>query len=177
MNDNVKVHTDLGIVKYSAIVKSIADGYFDDEFEFVPHFGKLNAMRLFYNICVEDDILGKPHDISDALEMEDLVNDVEFIRAFMHATEKDDGLSLNFANAYYDAIKIVNTKKGSLNRAVDVIKSVLNNIVNSMGSVFTEENMAKMQKMSEDIASGKLSNESIAEAFGNSATFDKIIKK
>lgn len=177
MNDNVKVHTDLGIVEYCAIVKSIADGYFDDEFEFVPHFGKLNAMRLFYNICVEDDILGKPHDISDALEMEDLVKDYEFIKAFRQATEKDDGLSLSFSNAYYDAIKIVNTKKGSLNRAVDVIKSVLNNIVNSMGSIFTEENMAKMQKMSEDIASGKLSNESIAEAFGNSDVINKIINK
>lgn len=177
MNDNVKVHTDLGIVEYCAIVKSIADGYFDDEFEFVPHFGKLNAMRLFYNICVEDDILGKPHDISDALEMEDLVKDYEFIKAFRQATEKDDGLSLSFANAYYDAIKIVNTKKGSLNRAVDVIKSVLNNVVDSMGSMFNEENMAKIQKMSEDIASGKLSNESIVEAFGNSDVLNKIVNK
>ena len=177
MNDNVKVHTDLGIVEYCAIVKSIADGYFDDEFEFVPHFGKLNAMRLFYNICVEDDILGKPHDISDALEMEDLVKNEEFIGAFEKALETENRFILNFANAYYDAIKIVNTKKGSLNRAVDVIKSVLNNVVESMGSVFTEENMAKMQKMSEDIASGKLSNESIAEAFGNSAAYDKIINK
>lgn len=76
---------------------------------------RLNAMRIFYNKFVTNCKFDEshPHDITDVLQMEDIVADYDFIEAFNKAisptVEKFD-----FTNAYADTMGIVSKNKRML---------------------------------------------------------------
>lgn len=172
---NVAVNTNLSIVEYASIVNEIVKEYFDENGEYVPHFGRLNAMRIFYNQCVTDDRFCFPHDISKAEEMEELIASEDFIEAFCYTIDHGYNYgSFNFANAYRDALGIVEVKKTSINQVAVAIRSVLNNLIKSLSDVLTTENIDKVTKIYEEIASGKISSQSIADAVGNSEIFNLL---
>lgn len=81
------VKTELGIIGYVSMVDEIVLEYFNADGEYQPHIGMLNAMRLFYNECVKESKFDEQlaHDNIDAMEMEALVADQEFIEAYNRA--------------------------------------------------------------------------------------------
>lgn len=176
MNNIVEVKTTLSIIDYVTIVDAIVTEFFNEDGEYTPHIGKLNAMRLFYNECITDNRFELPHDITDALQMEVLVENDEFITAFDKAIKFEQNSVFSFANAYKDALSIVEVKKTSINQVASTVKSIFVKIVDSIVPMFTEENIQRLEQISNEIASGKISNQSIIDALGNSDIFKKIVE-
>jgi len=161
------IKTDMNIVDYVSLVNNIVNEFFDDEGEYVPHIGRLNTMRLFYNECVIESNFELSHDFEDALQMGVLVEDEEFIEQFNAALKGDGTIRLDFANAYAEAMEIVNVRKGSFGNAVNVIKNAISNVVDMINPVLGKENIEKFNKLADTFSKGNLSADSIVEAFGD----------
>lgn len=161
------IKTDMNIVDYVSLVNNIVKEFFDDEGEYVPHIGRLNVMRLFYNECVIESNFELSHDFEDALQMDVLVEDEEFIKQFNTALKGDGTICLDFANAYAEAMEIVNVRKGSFGNAVNVIKNAISNVVDMINPVLGKENIEKFNKLADTFSKGNLSADSIVEAFGD----------
>lgn len=161
------VKTELGIIGYVSMVDEIVLEYFNADGEYQPHIGMLNAMRLFYNECVKESKFDEQlaHDNIDAMEMEALVADQEFIEAYNRALIGDGMVRLDFANAYKEAMEIVNVKKTSIGTAMQTIKKAIGGIVEMIAPALTEENIAAIGTIAKDIASGKTGAESIVETY------------
>ena len=96
----MKVNTYIGMVEYLTMVNEIVLEYFDEDGNYQPQIGILNAMRLFYNECVIESKFELPHDITDAMDMEIMVTDDEFVNEFNNAIIGDrPGIRFDFANA------------------------------------------------------------------------------
>lgn len=102
-------NTKIDFATYTVLVKMIATGFFDDDLNYIPHLGKLNAMRLFYNFCVKEDIDNIPHDTGDLDEVMLLVRNEHFISLFNEAI-KIKQIEFDFANAYKDGISTAKFK-------------------------------------------------------------------
>lgn len=141
----IEVHTNLSISEYIFLVNEIVDGYFydgeDNEVlnirngEYVPHIGNLNAMRLFYNYCMTGNGYGVPHNVKDALEMEAIVKDEDFIRMFNESIAGDGYMQIDFANAYACAIELIDIRLNSTSTALDKLKAHVVDIINKLGDV------------------------------------------
>lgn len=168
-NKKMVVDTNLGIVDFIQVVNDIALEYFNVDGAYQPHIGMLNAMRIFYNICVKESQFDEEygHDIFDALDMENIVKDKDFINEFTNATvpvcEK-----LDFANAYIKALDIVENKKTSLNGAIEMIRNMIFEFMDSVDGIFKDENLEKITDIAEKISNGKINADTIVEAYAQS---------
>lgn len=161
------IKKDFSVIDYVSLVNGIADEFFDVNGEYQPHLGRLNVMRLFYNECVTESKFDLPHDFNDALMLEPLIQDEEFIAEFNKALKGDGSVRLDFANAYAEAMEIVNVRKDSFGNAVDVIKGAISNIVDMINPVLGTDNIEKFKQIADSFTSGNLSADAIVEAFGN----------
>ena len=170
MDSRFKVNTKLALFDYLAMVNEIVYEFFnDDDGTYQPQIGKLNAMRLFYNHCVLSSNFDEKygHNVTDAGSMEEIVADDGFINEFNYAIRCDNEFSYNFANAYRDALDIVNTKKTSIGNAISVISTIINKLVENTSSLITEENVNTISLIAKDISEGKISAEAIVNAYAN----------
>lgn len=166
MNAKFIFDTRFNAVDYAMIVEDLADSYFYSNGEYAPHVGLINSMRIFYNRCVkeckfDEDI---PHNTNSLSDVAKLAADEDFIEAYNHAL-MCGGVRLDFANAYKDALAIVDVKKGSLNRFVDIVKNAIDKNLSRLESVLTEENIAALQKIAESFSKGIPLSESIVDAY------------
>ena len=164
----LKVNTSLTVVEYMKMVNDLIAEYFDENGDYSPQYGRLNAMRLFYNKCVKDDVGQVPHTIEEATEMQALIESDAFIDAFNKAVETPGISHYDFGNAYSDALSIVDVRKTSLSQAVNAVKRFLIGLVDSITPMLSEENLTRIEKIAGEIKDGKLSAESIVTAVGNS---------
>lgn len=172
---SIKVKEYFDIVDYVAIVNVIAQEYFDEYGNYTPQIGLLNAIRVFYNDCVIESKFDVPHNITEAEDMQSFIKDAEFIETF-NASIADDGVvKLNFANAYKDAMDIVNYKKNTNNELVTTIKREISNLTEWLTGLANNDNLGRIEKIANDISSGKLSSEAIADAVGNSDYIKKLL--
>lgn len=172
---SIKVKEYFDIIDYVAIVNVIAQEYFDEYGNYTPQIGLLNAIRVFYNDCVIESKFDVPHNITEAEDMQSFVNDAEFIEAF-NASIADDGVvKLNFANAYKDAMDIVNYKKNTNHELVTTIKREISNLTEWLTGLVNNDNLERIEKIANDISSGKLSSEAIADAVGNSDYIKRLL--
>ena len=172
---NIKVKENFDVVDYVAIVNVIAQEYFDEYGNYTPQIGLLNAIRVFYNDCVVESKFDIPHNITEAEDMQSFINDTEFIEAF-NANIADNGIvKLNFANAYKDAMDIVNYKKNANNELVTTIKREISNLTEWLTNLASNDNIERIEKIANDISSGKLSSEAIADAVGNSDYIKRLL--
>lgn len=170
MNSVFEVNTKLALFDYLAMVRDIASEFINDEDgTYQPQIGKLNAMRLFYNSCVTKSRFDKKygHDVIDASDMEEIVTDNEFMKAFNEAIIGDGTIQYDFANAYKDAIEIVDVKKTSFGSAVNIIGSMINKIFDSVSPLLTEENIKVVSQIAKDMSDGKISAEAIVDAYAD----------
>lgn len=134
----MRIDANLSISEYMDVVSEIVDGFFDDDGNYVPHIGNIAAMEAFFNHCVKEHKYELPAESDEVPYPIDIVfADEEFIAAFNDAVDDTYRTAINFGNAYRDALKIVDDKKGSLGRAVVMISSFVERY-------FTPDNMAKL---------------------------------
>lgn len=173
--------TDMDIVKYVTVVEGIVADYFDDDDNYTPHIGRLNAMRIFYNEFVTKSKFDEshPHDITDALDLEDIVSDYGFIVAFNNAISPTDE-KLDFANAYADAMEIVEYRKYALTSAVDKVKRSINEIADKFSGLTSDDTIAAVSKIASAMQDGNISVDALAaavvDAYGKSNRMQEVIK-
>lgn len=170
------VNTDLGMVDYLVMVNEIVLEYFNEDGEYQPQIGTINAMRLFYNKCVVESKFDAPHDIVDAMDMETMIEDDDFIEAFNNAIVGNyPGIRMDFANAYRDALEIVETKKNSIERAFVSIKKSISAILDTINPLLSDDHIDKVSEIARDVANGKISAEAVVDAYGKSNRFKQVI--
>lgn len=155
----------MNIVKYTAIVEAIADGYFDFDGTYQPHIGMMNAMRVFYNECVTESTFDEkyPHNITNILDMQDIVNDDDFIKAFNFCL-KSENISFDFGNAYCDAMKIVDNRKGSLANMFEQIKNMIAGFSAELEHVLTPDNLKAVKDVAVALGNGSALDDALAKA-------------
>lgn len=178
MEKNFVVDTRLDATNYTLVVANIASQYFFSNGEYAPHAGIINAMAEFYGRCVKeskfDDSIS--HEMTSLADVSVLAADDEFIEEFNKAVEFKI-YQLDFANAFRDALDIVNTKKNSLNRAVEMIRCALSEFSDNVAPLMTEQNMANISAIAKDIQKGGTSAEAIVKEYINSGRAEEVLKR
>ena len=159
-----KVNTKLSVVNYMLAVEDIAAAYFDDKGNYTPAIGKINSMKAFYDYCVVDDNKVEINEISD---IEPIINDELFIEMFNDAIDADSFTDLDFANAFEDAMKIVEYKNSTLGGVVNLVLSKLESLADSVSPMLTEENIAAVSKIAGDIGKGNVTASAIVDAYAD----------
>lgn len=136
-NNKMVINTELDIIQYVNCVDKIASKFFNDALDYEPDMGMLHAMCLFYNLCVKDSefknsIGDEVHEIWD---IRDVAKDPEFIREFNKAIREQNDFSLNFNNAYKQAMDIVERKKNPVSNILDIIKDLGIGLSESVGEL------------------------------------------
>lgn len=168
----MKIKTSLGIYEYIAVVNDIAEPYFDNEGNYQPHMGLINAMKAFFNYCVTD----SKYDSDEYVNMDDddrldmLIGDHEFVSAFNEAI-RADMLCLDFANAYRDALDIVATKKSTIEHILKRIKSM----ADSISTLITPETMNRIESIVDKIQNGNLDVDSLLKTYVDSDVFQDLL--
>lgn len=171
----MKFNNKLELVEYLELVSKIAEQFFDEETnEYTPQVGEIYAVCEYFNHCVEledsDEI--KTHPINDITEIQQLLDNEEFVENYTKAIWSSNSIvSLQFGNAYDAAKDIVEYKKNDANQFATAIVVGLEAVLKSFKESFSEEDVAKIAEIAKEISSGKLSNESIVKAYENSERF------
>lgn len=165
----MKINKELELMQYMMVVEEISNNFFDNEAnEYLPYIGELNAMRVFFNNCVviENEEYVYPMETHD--DMVEIVKDGYFLEAY-NAAIKDNGFrKLDFANAYKDAKDIVEYRKGSIQSLTRSIESIFMNFMNEFKGSFTDDKLAQIGNIVEQIGNGKITEQAIVDAYGNS---------
>lgn len=163
--------TSMLVIDYAIMVDSLASEFFNAETgEYQPHFGNLNAMRAFYNTFYRDMQNDEP--IVDALDMNFLVSDTDFITAFNDTITTCSGIQLDFANAYRDALDIVETRKTSVGRIFTGIQHGLENIIDIINPVMNEDGINKLFSVVQEMVNGNVNMSNIVKIYGKDVATD-----
>lgn len=170
------VNVMLGIIKYVNVVNEIVAGYFDDEHSYTPHLGLINAMTVFYNSCVKDGSnVDSEHSIIDGIEdIDSIFNDSEFLKEFNDAIIVSS-IRLDFANAFRDALDIVNTNKNPINTGIQKLKGLIKSVMDSINTSLTPENIGLVEKLKSMLESGEFTVDKFIESYGDSELFQKLL--
>lgn len=170
-----KINEKLPLYTYLVIVNEIVSDFFDSEGNYQPHIGKLNAMRLFYNYCVESCHLDDKfsHDIVNADDMAEIIKDDIFIREYNYAIDNGGLQDYSFASAYREAMEIVNVKKTSFGSAVTIIGNMISKIFSEIAPVLENADIETLAQIGKDMKSGVLSPKAIVNALSKSQKDDE----
>lgn len=173
------VDTKLEMFPYLQAVNDIALEYFNVDGVYQPHIGVLNAMRIFYNLCVKeskfDDEYG--HDIYEATDMEKIVLDEEFMTEFNKAIWNTENIVFTFGNAYQQALDIVECKKISFENTITMISKAITDIIEQFSAAMNEETIDKIVDVANKISDNKINADTIVEAYSQSQQSKKNIEK
>lgn len=173
-NNKFNVNTTLSITGFLMLVDDLVDGFFtasimgDGTVAYTPHIGKLNAMRLFYNLCITNDDYQIDHNVADPLVLEEVFKDKDFLKAFNDGLDglylNDDGTfsdrGLDFSVAYDCAMKIVKYRTESPIAAIAAVKEGLLQALDKANDLLSPENVESIKSLLanvnlEALASGK----------------------
>lgn len=162
----IEYRNKLELAEYLALAEIIADGYFDVDGQYAPHYGTLNAYRMFYNMCVTkskyDEKYGHEVSLEEAAE---IISDDEFISKFDTCVRSDCG-GLTFSAAYRAAMDMVCQRKSSIGSAVTLITELIKDVSDKISNVMSGENLARIELIANDIKEGKLSADAVVDAYG-----------
>lgn len=192
----MKVNTKLTLMEYLAMVELISSNYFNADGDYQPHIGLIGAMMVFWNYCVKESNLDSKygHDLEKISDMEEIVNDTEFLTEFAKATDVDKFIdissedsdhkhyveipSLDFSKAYDDALDIVRNKLSSGRVLIDLVKSSLSELMDNLAPVITPENMDNIRKITDEISNGTISTQSVVDEYKRQAfAQDTLLEK
>lgn len=164
----VNYDTSMSVVDYAIVVECMASEFYNlENGTYQPHLGMLNVMRVYYNNFYKNE---KDDAIVDALDMDELVTDEAFIESFNNSINSCDGFRLDFANAYRDAMDIVETRKTSVGRIFSEIKNGIEELVNVVSPTMDEDNINKIFSVVQEIAKGNVSMDKIVKSYGKDTT-------
>lgn len=176
--EKITVKTDMDVMTYIRTVNDLASNFFYSDGEYAPHVGFVHTMKKFYDTCVDsEELREKIANEKDSINSVDvLAADEDFVRAFNNAIVVCDH-RLDFANAFNDAMKIVEDKKSSVNRVVDMVENVLNGIVEKILPTISEDNLAIVKAMADQLASGKTFEQAATDMFLKKDRLKEIISE
>lgn len=166
--EKIIVLDNVDIVTYSAAVAEIAEKFFDEDDNYTPQFGRANSVGVFFNRFV--DIISLEAYFADydgEVNVDLFLADENCLKVYNKALKNDTDYRLNFANAYADAMDIVKTKNTTIGGAVELFKSAISKIADKINPIFTDDNIAKLEKISENVAKGDLSPDAVVKALGD----------
>ena len=162
---DIIVFDNVDIVTYSAAVREIAEKFFDEDGNYTPHFGRINSIGVFFNRFV--DPVGLEAFFADKeITIDLLASEEGCLQLYNGALNRYRGFRLDFANAYADALDIVKQRNTTIGGVINLITDSLGKLSDKISPVLTEKNIDKIEKISKNISSGKLSADSIVEAIG-----------
>ena len=181
----MRFNNKLKLPQYIKLVDEIVEGYFEQTTgEYVPHIGEIHMAYLYFKNCAiaEEGDEVTPENIDtdgdvDFVKLEAVLNDSTFIRAIednVFCGMPDE--YLDFGNAYHNAIAIITARVENGGLAVQRIINGITSVADTLAGTFTEETVQAIAKAVEDIQNGKLSAESIANAYANSDRFKENTK-
>lgn len=172
----IYVNNDVGIYVYSVAVQEIVKKFFDEDGNYTPHFGRINSVGVFFSYFVDNiSLTNYFSEVEDNdINLDLFLNDEYCMELYNDALYDDVHYGLNFANAYIDALDIVKSKNSTLGGAIEQFKDSIIKIMDKIAPVFTEDTIDKLSKLSEEVANGNLSAESIVEAYANSPKLKAI---
>lgn len=172
----MKYNNKLDLVKYLQLVEEISNEYFDmSTYEYVPHIGELYSVCAYFNNCVElediDEI--KKHPITDLMDMQMLYDNKDFMEHYRREIMSgyQEGMTLTFGSAYVQAMEIVDYKKNDANSVAIAISATMSSILKSFRDSFNDESISKITEIAQQIVEGKITNESIIDAYEKSDRF------
>lgn len=166
--EKIIVLDNVDIVTYSAAVAEIAEKFFDEDDNYTPQFGRANSVGVFFNRFV--DIISLEAYFADydgEINVDLFLADENCLKVYNKALKNNTDYRLNFANAYADAMDIVKTKNTTIGGAVELFKSAISKIADKINPIFTDDNIAKLEKISENVAKGDLSPDAVVKALGD----------
>lgn len=172
----MKYNNKLNLVDYLQVVTEMANEFFDVEhYEYTPQIGEIYAVCTYFNHCVEleDTDTIKQHPINDIMEMQQLFDDEDFMEHFNNEIDGYTSVQANltFGRAYQMAMDIVENKKSDANAFATAISAGMDTILKSFRESFSDDDIKKFTDIAQQVVSGKLSNEAIVDAYGNSDRF------
>ena len=161
--EKIIVLDNVDIVTYSAAVREIAEKFFDEDGNYTPHFGRINSIGVFFNRFV--DTVGLEAYFADQEVTIDLLANTEgCLQLYNAALNKYRGFRLDFANAYADAMDIVKQRNTTIGGAIEMFQKGIEKIADKINPIFSQDNIDKLTKISEDVAKGDLSADAIVKA-------------
>ena len=173
----MKINNELGLVRYILVTDAIVAGYFDTDNSYIPHYGIVEAMRIYYSECVVESEFDQecPRDTEDLNLLVRVFENPEFKKVFNDALQQSDGYSFDFSNAYCAAMKIVESRVNSTKTLIGAIRNQLGVIINEFSTLMTDENIDKVTKIMEEIKSGNMDYYKIMDLFKDTDRFKEII--
>lgn len=132
----------LNISNYTELVEELVKGYFEGDYGFQPHWGRVNSMLLFYNKFV-----APLKDTSSLSDMDEVLSNDDFIGEYHEALCDKEGLT--FGAAMKDALSIVEDKKTLSSRIENVFLTTVDKVLEKIEPVMTEENISALSKICE----------------------------
>lgn len=141
-NPIMKVNTRIKPADYPFVVNNIYSGYFNAKNRYVPEFGILNAMNVFYNACVVESKhdADVPHSNTDIVALLPVLEDEDFTNAFAEAL-RDDKYIFSFARAYQHAMEKVEYNKYPFLGVATDIGDAASSLIEAVKTVVTKENV------------------------------------
>lgn len=163
MGKAFEVNTKLDFLTYVKVVNDIVAEFFNDEGEYCPHIGRAYVMQLFYKLCViSEELNEKIENIDDVNAVNILASHRDFLNAFNYRLSPS-GYGFDFANAYNDAMEIVEDRKNSISRITKVLENAVSNVMEQIEPAMKEDVLAAIMTISQNMTGGKSAMQAIAD--------------
>lgn len=163
------------VTEYYTLVNDLVEGFFGEDGSYTPHIGDMNSMLIFFNQCIQNkDILTDKEFIDDVMDAEVIFANTDFIAAFNEAIFYDGDIKYDFANAFKNAMEIVQYRISSMQFAMSQVMNGFNALVGSINSVMNEDTIDKLTEFAQNVSDGKYDAKAVSDAFAESEAFKKI---
>jgi len=163
-------------VDYYNLVNQLVEGYFNEDGDYLPQIGDAVAMTIFFNVCIIDkEQFSDLEIIEDPLEAGGVFEDEDFIEAFNEAIFFNGQIRFDFANAFKNALEIVNYRTSSLTYASKVLTGGIKDIINRLDETYDDERLQTLATIAENVASSDFNAKAVSDAFAETEAFQKIM--
>ena len=164
------------VTEYYVLVNDIADGFFGEEGDFIPHIGDMVAMLIFYNECIlNKEVFDTEEYIDDPFDADALFENEAFIECFNEAIAFDGEIKYDFANAFKNAMEIVNYRNSSMSYVMNEFMNGFSKMVQTVTETVTDENMEKLTEFAKAVSDKDFSAQAVGDAFAKTEAFKKIL--
>ena len=186
----MKFNSKLNITDYVGVVEELASNYFNSATgEATPHIGNIYSVYVYFKYCVESEegdtvtqdtinIIDEEGNTSiDLNELQKLFDDEKFMARYQKDIDvycrSEEVFRLDFAHAFVDANEYAQNKANSAHAVSAAISNSIAGIMKAFRESFSDETINSLTELAKDIKDGKLSEEAIVKAYGNSERFAK----
>lgn len=174
MENTIKYKDYFTIMEYYKLVDDIVDGFWSEDGSYIPHIGDMNAMWVFFTDCVLNKEAIVKKELKDVMEADKIFSNQDFIETYNQAISFDGEIKYDFANAFKNAMEIIQFRVSSPQYALSQITNSISSMVESINSVMSEDNINNLMEFAKNVSDGKYDAKAVSDAFAESEAFKKI---